>query len=166
MNMKRFMNKKVVAIGLAAGITLGGAGAAFAYFSSAGTGVGTAGVGTSAGLDIAQTNTVSNIQPDGVTHEIDYTVTNNNPGAEAVHQVTVTVASISGAGTQTGTDSLGNAYDACTPALFTVVQGSPLDANLAHLGTASGTATVALNDDGNNQDNCQGATLHLSFSSN
>jgi len=30
MNMKRFMNKKVAAIGLAAGIALGGAGAAFA----------------------------------------------------------------------------------------------------------------------------------------
>ena len=38
MNMKRFMNKKVVAIGLAAGLTLGAAGAAFAYFTSTGTG--------------------------------------------------------------------------------------------------------------------------------
>ena len=164
--MKRFMNKKVAAIGLAAGLALGAAGAAFAYFSSTGAGTGTASDGTSAGLDIAQTNTVSNIQPDGVTHEIDYTVTNNNPGTEAVHQVTVTVASISGAGSLTGTDSLGNPYDACMPSLFTVVQGSALDADLAHLGTASGTATVALKDDGNNQDNCQGATLNLSFSSN
>ena len=31
--MKRFMNKKVAAIGLAAGLALGAAGAAFAYFS-------------------------------------------------------------------------------------------------------------------------------------
>ena len=45
MNMKRFMNKKVVAIGLAAGITLGGAGAAFAYFTSTGNGTGSATVG-------------------------------------------------------------------------------------------------------------------------
>ena len=36
--MKRFMNKKVVAIGLAAGLTLGAAGAAFAYFTSTGSG--------------------------------------------------------------------------------------------------------------------------------
>ena len=164
--MKRFMNKKVATIGLAAGLALGGAGAAFAYFSSTGSGIGSATVGSSAGLDIAQTNTVTNIQPDSATHEVDYTVTNNNPGHETVHQVTVSVASISGAGSLTGTDSLGNVYDACTPALFTVVQGSPLDANLGHLDTASGTATVALSDDGNNQDNCQGATLHLSFSSN
>ena len=33
--MKRFMNKKVAAIGLAAGLALGAAGAAFAYFTSA-----------------------------------------------------------------------------------------------------------------------------------
>ncbi len=31
--MKRFMNKKVAAIGLAAGLALGAAGAAFAYFT-------------------------------------------------------------------------------------------------------------------------------------
>ena len=44
MNMKRFMNKKVVAIGLAAGLTLGAAGAAFAYFTALdGSGTGTAG---------------------------------------------------------------------------------------------------------------------------
>jgi hypothetical protein len=164
--MKRFMNKKVAAIGLAAGLALGVGSAAFAYFSSTGSGAGTGTVGISAGLDIAQTNTVSGILPDAATHEIDYTVTNNNSGSEAVHQVTVTVASVTGAGTATGTDSLGNPIDACTPSLFTVVQGSPLDANLAHLGTADGTATVALSDDGNNQDNCQGATLHFAFSSN
>ena len=33
--MKRFMNKKVAAIGLATGLALGAAGAAFAYFTSA-----------------------------------------------------------------------------------------------------------------------------------
>jgi hypothetical protein len=45
MNMKRFMNKKVVAIGLAAGLTLGAAGAAFAYFTANGSGTGTGTVG-------------------------------------------------------------------------------------------------------------------------
>ena len=46
MNMKRFMNKKVVAIGLAAGITLGGAGAAFAYFTHSGQVTGSGDHGT------------------------------------------------------------------------------------------------------------------------
>ena len=50
--MKRFMNKKVAAIGLAAGLALGAAGAAFAYFTSTGAGNGTASVGTTAS-DIA-----------------------------------------------------------------------------------------------------------------
>ncbi len=46
MNMKRFMNKKVVAIGLAAGMTLGAAGAAFAYFTTTGSGTGSATTGS------------------------------------------------------------------------------------------------------------------------
>jgi len=44
--MKRFMNKKVVAIGLAAGMTLGAAGAAFAYFTTSGSGSGSTTAGT------------------------------------------------------------------------------------------------------------------------
>ena len=50
--MKRFINKKVVAIGVAAGLTLGMAGAAFAYFTSTGAGNGSASVGTT-GSNIA-----------------------------------------------------------------------------------------------------------------
>jgi hypothetical protein len=166
MNMKRFMNKKVVAIGLAAGLTLGAAGAAFAYFTSSGTGTGSATVGSSAGLNIAQVGSTSGIVPNGPAQTVNYTVTNNTSSAESVHQVTVTIATISGAGSLTGTDSLGNVYDTCSPSLFTVTQGSPLNANLQPGHSASGTATIALPDDGNNQDNCQGATLNLSFSSN
>ena len=164
--MKRFMNKKVAAIAAAAGLTLGLGGAAFAYFSSTGTGTGSATVGTSAGLDISQVGTTSGILPDAAAQTVTYKVTNNTSAAEAVHQVTVSIASISGAGSATGTDSLGNPIDACTPSLFTVTQGSALDTDLAAGGSTTGTATISLPDDGNNQDNCQGVTLNLSFSSN
>jgi hypothetical protein len=44
--MKRFMSKKVAAIGLAAGIALGAGGAAFAYFTTNGSGTGSASVGS------------------------------------------------------------------------------------------------------------------------
>ena len=40
--MKRFMNKKVAAIGLASGLALGAAGAAFAYFTDTDNGTGSA----------------------------------------------------------------------------------------------------------------------------
>ena len=51
--MKRFMNKKVAAIGLAAGLALGAAGAAFAYFTTAGQGTGNASVGSSSHWTVA-----------------------------------------------------------------------------------------------------------------
>ena len=53
MNMKRFMNKKVVAIGLAAGLTLGAAGAAFAYFTTSGSGSGTTNAGTAGTVSLS-----------------------------------------------------------------------------------------------------------------
>ena len=40
--MRRFFDKRAVTIGLAVGLSLGAAGAAFAYFSSTGAGTGSA----------------------------------------------------------------------------------------------------------------------------
>jgi hypothetical protein len=48
------MSKKVVAIGLAAGITLGLGGAAFAYFTAAGSGSANASVGDTGTWGITQ----------------------------------------------------------------------------------------------------------------
>ena len=52
--MKRFMNKKLLVVGVAVALVLGVGGAAFAYFSSTGSGTGSAGVGTSSNLIINQ----------------------------------------------------------------------------------------------------------------
>ena len=94
--MKRFLNKKVAAVGLAAGIILGGAGAAFAYFSGNGSGSGSASTG-SVGTDLAisQTNTVTGLLPAGPAQTIDLTITNNGSGSEKVGTVTGTVTAVS-----------------------------------------------------------------------
>ena len=52
--MKRFMNKKLLVVGVAVALVLGVGGAAFAYFSSTGSGTGSAGVGTGSNLIITQ----------------------------------------------------------------------------------------------------------------
>jgi len=52
--MKRFMNKKVATIGLAAGLALGAAGAAFAYYVSTGSGTGQASTGSSSNVTVVQ----------------------------------------------------------------------------------------------------------------
>jgi hypothetical protein len=52
--MKRFMNKKLLVVGVAVAVLLGVGGAAFAYFTSTGSGTGSAAVGTSTNLVIHQ----------------------------------------------------------------------------------------------------------------
>jgi hypothetical protein len=97
MNMKRFMNKKVAAIGLAAGITLGGAGAAFAFFTTTGGGTGTGAVGNPSALVIHQNSiTYSNATPPGEDALV--------PGTSAT--VTFTVDNNATSNQQLGTISL------------------------------------------------------------
>ncbi len=52
--MKRFMSKKLLVVGVAVVVALGIGGAAFAYFSSTGSGTGSTAVGTSSNLVITQ----------------------------------------------------------------------------------------------------------------
>src|ERR1039458_4950048 len=53
-NMKRFMSKKVLVVGVAVAVLLGVGGAAFAYFTTTGTGNGTAGVANAKAVTISQ----------------------------------------------------------------------------------------------------------------
>ena len=90
--MKRFMNKKVAAIGLAAGLTLGLAGAAFAYWTSTGTGDGSGTTGTTTNWTVTVGNVSTDaLSPGGPTETIDYSVQNNDTGNELLHQVVFTV---------------------------------------------------------------------------
>jgi hypothetical protein len=52
--MKRFMNKKLLVVGVAVALALGIGGAAFAFFTSSGGGTGSAQVGTASNLSIHQ----------------------------------------------------------------------------------------------------------------
>ncbi len=52
--MKRFMNKKLLVVGVAVALVLGIGGAAFAFFTSSGGGTGSAQVGTASNLSIHQ----------------------------------------------------------------------------------------------------------------
>jgi hypothetical protein len=160
--MRRFFNKRAVTIGLAVGLSLGAAGAAFAYFSSTGAGTGSASTGNSTAVTITQTNTITGLLPAGPSATIDYSVHNPGAGAEHVGSVTVTVTSVT-------TGAVGG-DPVCTTASYSVTQGPAINADVAPGGTVTGTATIAMLDNGLNQDNCQaangGGVLALGFTSN
>jgi hypothetical protein len=148
--MKRFLNKKVAAVGLAAGIILGSAGAAFAYFSGNGSGPGSASTGSITGTDltISQTNTLSGLLPGGPAGTLDLTIKNTGSGSEEVGTVTGTVTAVT-PGTLVGPE-------ACSTTFYTVAPVA-VNTDLAAGATKSVTTTISMSDDGNNQDNCQAA---------
>ena len=146
--MKRFMSRKVAVVGIAVGLTLGLSGAAFAYFTSIGSGSGSATVGVSTGI-VLSSPSVGPLYPGAVATSV--TVTINNPGT-----ATERVGTISGVVTTQG---------GCLGSWFTVAS---ISYNASVAGGLSPTAptTVALTEAGVNQDACQNQTMAIVWSSN
>jgi hypothetical protein len=159
--MKRFMNKKVVAIGLAAGLTLGAAGAAFAYFTSTGSGSGSGTVGTSQSVTVVQDSiaynapSTSNLVP-GSTATVAFGITNTH-GNEYVGSIHLA----SWTSSVTGCDSTTDPGWITMPDV-TVNQNFPNGNDQ----TTGDTGTITFNDLNTNQNVCQGASLTFNYTSN
>ncbi len=150
--MKRFMNKKVVAIGLAAGLALGAAGAAFAYFTDTGNGTGDASVGSSSHWTVSVSSDTSNaLLPGSGSETLTYKITNASVGYQELNNVAVSVGN-----SGTGGACLGSWFTATdNGSTNSVTPGTP-SADLASGAYDTGTVTVVLNDSGTPQDACQG----------
>jgi hypothetical protein len=102
--------------------------------------------------------TVAGLSPGSPAQPVDFAITNVGSSNVHVNTVTTTVGSLSGAGSLSS--------EACTTGMYPIT-GSPaaIDATIPPGTTVfspSGTA-ISLTDDGNNQDNCEGATANLTF---
>jgi hypothetical protein len=98
------------------------------------------------------------LYPGGPSEPVDFAIT--NPGSSSVHVNTVTVAASSLSGT--GND---NTIEDCATSMYPVTQPNAINANVptgTTLYSPSG-GSIQMTDDHNNQDNCEGATVHLSF---
>src|SRR4051812_26049757 len=92
-----------IVAGTVAAVLIGG-GVAAAYWTTGGSGTGTAAAGTSANVTVAQTSTISNLYPGGPSSPVAFTITNSNPGPVYVGAVTVAIASVvKAAGAAAGT---------------------------------------------------------------
>jgi len=168
MHIKRFMSKKVVAIGLAAGVTLGIGGAAFAYFTAGGTGTGSATTGSSSAMTLVQDTTINTAQlvPGYGAQTITGHQYNSAGTTEYVGAVTPSISSATvwqqlngytcSASDYTLTPSVAAGDEAVGPS-GTQPTGSSNDFSLG---------TIAFNDKTTtDQDACQGQVLVLSFNS-
>jgi hypothetical protein len=149
--MKRFMNKKVAVIGLTAGLLLGGAGAAFAYWTNSGSGNGSALTGAPTGtVTVNQTSTITAMYP-GDTQTLSGNFTNTGAGAVKVGSVTATIGTLPGG---------------CVAGDFSIGGTAPVNAEIA-VGSGVGSwtgLTITMNDTALNQDSCQLSTIPIVYS--
>ena len=154
--MKKFtLKKKMIAGAAAAALTLGVGGAAFAYFTANGSGTGSGSVGTSSAITISGA-AADAVTPDGATSDVTITVTNPGSGAQTVGNVHLeSIAPDAGHATCV-TD---------VPTAFSMADTAPVGLIAAGDNTVV-HSTLIMHDTGVSQNNCQGAVLTLTFSSN
>jgi len=143
-------------IGAAAVIgSLGISVAGFAYWTTSGTGTGSATTGTNTAVTVTQVGTISALVPGGTAQAIDFNINNSTSTPQYVTSVTVTLTVPPGTGTT----------PACTTADFDLIPPNAIAADQgpgATLHSPSG-ATLALKNTGLNQDRCKNATIGLTF---
>jgi hypothetical protein len=158
--MTRFKNmsktKRIVAAGLTAGLTLGLASAAFAYFTSTGSGTGNATVGSAGTWTVATSAPTGGLLYPGVgTDTVAYTVTNSGSGYEELNGTTAALKTATGGGVYDTTTSA--FVDGCQASWFTVIN-TTVTGDVAAAGDLSSNVTIALTDSGTNQDACESLT--------
>jgi hypothetical protein len=133
---------------VASALAVMGAGSvvAYAFFTSTGSGFGTASVGSATNWTVAVSSDSSNhLYPGSGSETLSFTITNAGAGAQQLNTV---VASVGDSAGPTGT---------CMGIWFTAVPTTAgLPVVLAHDGTYTGTILVTMQDSGTNQNACQG----------
>lgn len=145
------LNKKVAAGVAAATIVALGAGTAYAYWTTTGSGTGSATNGSSNGTITLHASFGDGLTP-GASETVTYTA--DNPGTSSLYVGTITPT--------VSTNVVG-----CSASDFIIL---PTAANVtvpAHTsGAAAGTGTLTFQDSAANQDLCKGALITLSLASN
>jgi hypothetical protein len=146
--MFHFTKKRAIVIAVVGSLALSVG--AYAYFTAAGAGTGSATTGSAATVLITQTNVLPALYP-GNHENVSLDIKNTGSGTQrggAVHLASV------------ATDKTG-----CDAAAYTMADVD-VSAVLAAGATTTRTGSLVMNDTGVDQNTCQGATLTLTFSSN
>jgi hypothetical protein len=165
--LRAFKLKSVVVLGATA-VVLIAAVAAYAYWTTTGTGDGTAATGTTEGITVNQTTTLSSLYPGG-TVALAGTFGNGNDGSVYVAAVDAEIESVTGPNIVavtapcTADDYQLNGFPVAVA--VEVASGDPVGAWGIGLGL-SGETSITMLDSSTNQDGCKDATVNLTYSSN
>jgi hypothetical protein len=159
--MRKIMKKRVIAT-LTVLAVLVSAVSAYAYWTTTGSGSGSATVGTTSPWAVTVgTPTGGALTPGGPTDTVSYSVKNNSTGNQKFNQVVISVANSDG--------SAWTAVPGCSASDFSIngaAAGAPAtDASqafdLAAGASASGAFTIQMVDSATNQNACKGVTVPL-----
>jgi hypothetical protein len=150
--------KTLVATAVAAG-TFAAAGASFAYWTTSGTGTGSARTGTSEAVTVHQVGTMEELVPGGLAQEIEFKIHNPANFDQYITSVDVTISKVDG-----GTE---NTAEPCAVSDFLLAGGDNVvigrDLVPGDNAYTGASPTLALVNTTANQDNCKGAVVHLAF---
>jgi hypothetical protein len=154
-----FITKRRFLFGLTAALLVVAASGAYAFFTTSGTGTGTASVGSSSTVTLHATVTGS-LYP-GTSSPVSFTVDNPSSGKQKVGTITLTSITVDASHSECSTVITGGNPDFSMPAVAVNTQ----------FGNGNGqaitpTGTLTMNDTGVSQDKCQGATLTLHLTNN
>jgi hypothetical protein len=145
--MERQGKRTWILIGVVATAGVMAAVGAYAYFTNAGSGTGTATVGTSSGI-LLSGNAVGLLYPGGPDRPVTVTITNPGAGAQYVGTISGTVAD----------------NGACDGDWFEV-DSVDYDDTLAPGASDTVTTAVRMLESGTNQDACKNLTMTITWSS-
>ena len=173
MRLPKF-SKKVMAIGAAAGIAMGAAGIAAAYFTSTGTGTGHGSVGSSTSWHFVSATTSTTAYPTAGQSYTTFGFTNTSHGKQAITssgKVTPTV--VTSGGFVENTSAATAVVATCKSKWFTVALTGTSWVGVSYAHGAGPTIKVKMTMNngtgttGSNQDACKNVTpkLHLAIAS-
>lgn len=155
--MAKVAGRKKRIVGTTVALVAIGGGAAFAYWTAAGTWSATTKAGDSADFTIASKITGEPLSPGGPIQTVEYTVTNPGTGIQKLSNVVVTIAN--------DDNSTWTPNSGCSAADFKIVSPTFTPIELAaNGGSTIGTVTLQMVNLDENQDRCKGESVPLYFS--
>jgi hypothetical protein len=154
MSTNHARNRKIAVSAVVAGLVLAGGGAAFAYWSSSGSGVGEATTGESTAFTVTSEDATGGpLTPGGPSQSVTFTVTNPSTGAQTLNSVVVRVANADG--------SAWTAVAGCSAADYAITTPVVAYGVIAGGADVDGTVSISMINATTNQDACQLADVPL-----
>ncbi len=150
----RITKKKAAVVLVVASVAMAGAGGAYAFWTTGGTGSGTATAGTNTPFNITQDAAITGLVL-GVPQTVNFTVANPAGFAQYLTGVSASVVPFTAQADAT--------KPACTAGDFTVSTPSIASGDINAGGTRGGTTVLTLVNKATNQDNCKGASISLAY---